>query len=163
MQLSDRFTGAGIALLGAIVFAAARQLPPMPGQQIGPSVFPSVIGLALALCGVLIAFGIGKSFEALDADEPMGAVGESPVEAGKPAPGWTVLVPVALLLFYVAAVGTVGFVLVASVMVLVMALTLGARLKVALLLALLAPPFVHLIFAKLLRVPLAAGWLPMPW
>jgi putative tricarboxylic transport membrane protein len=29
--------------------------------------------------------------------------------------------------------------------------------------ALLAPPLVHLAFYKLLRVPLAAGLVPMPW
>jgi putative tricarboxylic transport membrane protein len=40
---------------------------------------------------------------------------------------------------------------------------LGARWKLALPLALLAPIGVHLIFSKLLRVPLPPGVLPMPW
>jgi putative tricarboxylic transport membrane protein len=39
----------------------------------------------------------------------------------------------------------------------------GARLRVALPLAILAPVAIHLIFYKLLRVPLPPGLLPMPW
>jgi putative tricarboxylic transport membrane protein len=42
-------------------------------------------------------------------------------------------------------------------------LALGARWKLALPLAVLAPIGIHLIFSKLLRVPLPAGLLPMPW
>jgi len=40
---------------------------------------------------------------------------------------------------------------------------LGARWKLSLPLAVLAPTGIHLIFSKLLRVPLPAGPLPMPW
>jgi putative tricarboxylic transport membrane protein len=40
---------------------------------------------------------------------------------------------------------------------------LGARLKLAVPVALLAPVGVHLVFYKLLRVPLPDGLLPMPW
>ncbi len=43
------------------------------------------------------------------------------------------------------------------------ALALGARLKLAIPLALIAPVGVHLVFYKLLRVPLPDGLLPMPW
>ena len=42
-------------------------------------------------------------------------------------------------------------------------LALGARWKLSLPLAVLAPIGIHLIFSKLLRVPLPAGVLPMPW
>ena len=47
----------------------------------------------------------------------------------------------------------------------VFATSTGARraLRLAVPLALGAPLFVHLIFAKLLRVPLPPGLLPMPW
>ena len=39
----------------------------------------------------------------------------------------------------------------------------GDVVKLAVPLALLAPIGVHLIFAKLLRVPLPIGLIPMPW
>ena len=38
-----------------------------------------------------------------------------------------------------------------------------AAVAVAIPLAILTPIAVHLVFAKLLRVPLPAGFLPMPW
>jgi len=47
--------------------------------------------------------------------------------------------------------------------VLAAALALGARWRLALPLAALAPFGVHLVFGKLLRVPLPAGLVPTPW
>ncbi len=48
-------------------------------------------------------------------------------------------------------------------MVFVGALALGARLRLAVPMAVLAPVVVHLAFYKLLRVPLPDGVLPAPW
>jgi putative tricarboxylic transport membrane protein len=56
-----------------------------------------------------------------------------------------------------------GFVPTAFCIVLAISLAMGARLKLALPLALIAPVVVHLVFLKLLRVPLPPGLLPMPW
>jgi putative tricarboxylic transport membrane protein len=67
------------------------------------------------------------------------------------------------LLFYVAIADRLGFILTAAMIVYVTSTALGARWKLALPLALLAPIGVHLIFSKLLRVPLPPGVLPMPW
>jgi putative tricarboxylic transport membrane protein len=73
------------------------------------------------------------------------------------------LVPPALLIFYVLAVDSLGFLPTAAIMVLACALALGASWRLALGLALLAPPAVHLAFYKLLRVPLPDGLLTAPW
>ena len=51
----------------------------------------------------------------------------------------------------------------AAIMVYATSAALGARWKLALPLAALSPFAVHLIFGKLLRVPLPAGLLPTPW
>ncbi|MDB5375067.1 MAG: tripartite tricarboxylate transporter TctB [Belnapia sp.] len=77
--------------------------------------------------------------------------------------GLRVLVPPALLLFYMFAVESLGFLLTAAAMVLVGAYALGARPKLAIPLALIAPFLVHLAFYKLLRVPLPEGLLGAPW
>ena len=45
----------------------------------------------------------------------------------------------------------------AAILIFVSSLALGARLKLAIPLAVLAPIVVHLLFYKLLRVPLPAG------
>jgi putative tricarboxylic transport membrane protein len=164
MQLSDRVTGAFLVALGGASAYGGWLLPPVPGQQIGPNVFPMVIGFGLMLCGALIALGVGHRFEEkAEADPAM------PVAAGEEsAPlSWgrslLALLPPGLLLFYVLAVDRLGFALTAATMVLATAMALGARLRLAIPLAIAAPIVVHLVFSKLLRVPLPAGLLPMPW
>jgi putative tricarboxylic transport membrane protein len=162
MRLPDRVTGLFLVGLGAAAAYGGWQLPPVPGQPVGPNVFPLVIGTGLALCGLAIAFGIGHSFE--EEEELI------PVEGGQPTPpptgklyGLRALLPPALLLFYVVVADRLGFIITAALIVFVTSTALGARWKLSLPLAALAPIGIHLIFSKLLRVPLPAGLLPMPW
>ena len=51
-----------VALGGLAAYGGSR-LPPVPGQQIGPNVFPMVVGIGLVLCGGMIALGVGRRFE----------------------------------------------------------------------------------------------------
>ncbi len=161
MQLSDRVTGLTIAAIGAVAIYGASLLPPMPGQPVGPSIFPIVVGAGLCLCGALISLGIGRGFEE-EAEADL-AAHEAPLPPPSRAARLKALIPIAALLFYVLAVDTLGFALTAAAMVAVVAAALGARWKIVVGLALLAPPVVHLMFFKLLRVPLPDGLLPMPW
>src|SRR5437879_11176935 len=108
MRLPDRVTGLFLVGLGAAAAYGGWQLPPVPGQPVGPNVFPLVIGTGLALCGLAIAFGIGHSFE--EEEELI------PVEGGQPTPpptgklyGLRALLPPALLPFSVAACGRLAF------------------------------------------------------
>ena len=162
MRLPDRVTGLFLVGLGSLAAYGGSLLPPVPGQPVGPNVFPIVIGVGLAICGLMIAFGIGHTFE--EEEELV------PLEPGQAAAaprgrlyGLRALLPPALLLFYVLAADRLGFILTAGLIVLVTSTALGARLKLAVPLAMLAPIGIHLIFAKLLRVPLPIGLIPMPW
>lgn len=163
MRVSDRISGSFLIALGALATFGGTRLPPMPGQQIGPSVFPMVIGIGLALCGAMIAFGVGHRFEEeAEADIASHTAPPPPVQHGAL---WSLraLIPPALLLFYVLASEDLGFVPTAAIMALVLSLVLGARLRLALPIAIVAPVVIHLLFAKLLRVALPPGLLPMPW
>lgn len=155
MLLSDRVTGLFVAGLGALSAWGGSRLPAVPGQDVGPAAFPMLIGGGLVICGIMIAFGIGHSFEV--EEEP--AAGPGPWHLG----GLRALIPPLLLLFYVLASDRLGFLLTAFVMVLVAATALGARPKLALPLGVVAPLGVHAVFAKLLRVPLPDGILPAFW
>jgi len=166
MHLSDRITGLFLIALGGVAAYAGSRLPPVPGQQIGPNVFPMVIGAGLVICGTLIAAGVGRHFEEeAEADLAAHSAPEAaaPAQAGSQWHGLMALLPPALLVFYVLAVDRLGFLATAAAMVLAASLALGARLRLAIPLALAAPPVVHLLFAKLLRVPLPAGLIPTPW
>ncbi|MEI8146373.1 MAG: tripartite tricarboxylate transporter TctB family protein [Alphaproteobacteria bacterium] len=165
MKISDALTGSALAALGVAAWYGGSLLPPVPGQQVGPSVFPMVIGAGLAACGAAIALGIGSSFEEEEtlvtaADVPEAAsVPEEPIRYS----ALKTLVPPVLLFFYAMAVDGLGFWITAAIMVSCVALALGATWRWALILALGAPPFVHIVFAKLLRVPLPEGLLAFPW
>jgi putative tricarboxylic transport membrane protein len=163
MLLSDKITGGAVAVLGGLAFAYGSQLPPVPGQQVGPSAFPMVIGIGLVLCGGLIMFGIGHRFEEVaeaDLAEHTAPEQLAPLPAWR---NWLALLPPALLAFYALVSETLGFLPTAAIMVLVASLAFGARPKLAVPLALLAPLAINLIFLKLLRVPLPGGLLPFPW
>lgn len=159
---ADLISGALLIALGAAAFAGGAQLPPVPGQQVGPSVFPMVIGAGLALCGLLIALGIGRGFEP-DALGKSATQFDAPAEHGWFGVGARGLVPPVALLFYVVGVDRAGFIVTAALMLIAVARALRASWRLSFGLALIVPPVVHLLFYKLLRVPLPAGWLPMPW
>jgi putative tricarboxylic transport membrane protein len=167
MRLPDRATGLLIFGLGAVAAYAGSRLPPVPGQQIGPNVFPLVIGIGLCLCGLMIAFRIGHSFEE-EAEADLAAHSDLPTEeqvlaSHGPFYQLRIVIPPALLVFYALAVDRLGFYVTTAVMILTAALVFGARPRLALAVALITPVLVHFVFYKLLRVPLPAGLVPMPW
>jgi putative tricarboxylic transport membrane protein len=159
MLVSDRVTGLTLAALGALAAYGGSRLPPVPGQQIGPNVFPMVVGGGLVLCGALIALRIGHSFEVEEA-EGVQAAAEA---VAAPRSGWWALMPPALLLFYVFASEPLGFVPTAAIIALVASLSLRGSWRLAIAVAAISPLVVHLVFVKLLRVPLPPGLMPMPW
>jgi putative tricarboxylic transport membrane protein len=167
MHLPDRVTGLFMVALGGLAAYGGSRLPPVPGQQIGPNVFPLVVGIGLAICGAMIAFGVGRHYEEeaeADLAKISGRIATETADA--PWPWWRslkTLVPPALLIFYVLAVDRLGFLPTAAMIVLAASLALGARLRLAVAMAIGAPLFVNLVFVKLLRVPLPSGLLPLPW
>ncbi len=163
MQLSDRLTGGAIAALGSAAFFYGSKLPPVPGQQVGPSAFPMAVGAGLVICGALIVFGIGRHFEEV-AEADMAS--HTAPELLEPLPAWRnwlALLPPALVLFYALASEPLGFLPTAAIMVAAASFAFGAKPKLAIPLAIIAPFIINLIFLKLLRVPLPGGILPFPW
>lgn len=166
MHLSDRTTGIFLIGLGALAAYGGSKLPPVPGQQVGPNVFPMLVGLGLCLCGTFIALGIGRHFEE-EAAADLAAHSDRATDAAPAMPWWLAglkaLLPPALLIFYMLAADRLGFLLTAALIVLIAARALGARWILAVPISLAGPAVVHLAFAKLLRVPLPPGILPFPW
>ena len=111
MKVSDRVTGAMLVALGVAAYWGGSLLPPVPGQQVGPNVFPMVVGIGLALCGALIAFGVGSVLEQeAEADLAAHSVKLEPEAASSP------LLKVVTLVFY--PVGRMGDVYLAAALLL---------------------------------------------
>jgi putative tricarboxylic transport membrane protein len=128
-----------------------------------------VVGVGLGLCGILIALGVGSGLEEeAEADLAAHTDHAPPQPSGLALAlgrfSWLgILLPPGALVFYALFVDSLGFFLTAALMILVAALAFGARLRLALAMAVVGPLVIHLIFYKLLRVPLPPGLIPVPW
>ena len=170
MRLPDRVTGLFVVALGGLAAYGGSRLPPVPGQQVGPNVLPLVVGIGLAICGGMIALGVGRHYEEEAEADLARITSQIPTSASGKADersrwwrGLKALVPPALLLFYVLAVDRLGFLPTAAVMVLTASLALRAPRRLAIAMAIGTPLFLNLLFSKLLRVPLPSGLVPLPW
>nr|MBA2601996.1 tripartite tricarboxylate transporter TctB family protein [Acidobacteriota bacterium] len=55
MRLNDMLTGLLILVIGAMVAGYAQTFPSMPGQSVGPSLFPTVIGIGFIFLGAALS------------------------------------------------------------------------------------------------------------
>ena len=59
MKFNDAMTGGALLALALAVLVNVAGFPAIPGQQVGPAVFPGLVALLLAGCGlILIAHGL---------------------------------------------------------------------------------------------------------
>ena len=54
MKLHDTLSGFVLLILALIIAINSAGFPEIPGQQIGPAVFPRALAALLALCAVLL-------------------------------------------------------------------------------------------------------------
>ena len=54
MKVNDAVWGALLLLLSAALLVHVQSFPRIPGQQVGPALFPGIIAVALGVCGLLL-------------------------------------------------------------------------------------------------------------
>lgn len=146
MQRVDRWVGLVLAVLGVAVLWSARAFPDVPGQKLGAGFLPMLVGAGLVVCSLLL---VRRSLRAPAAD-----VGR----AERPRERWLApVVVVASVAAYLALADRLGFLLVAPACLFFLFLTFGRRATESLLWSLGGTAVVHLVFYKLLRVPLPWG------
>lgn len=152
MKLNDAVFGLLLTLLGAAVLVAIRGYPKIPGQPVGPALFPGLIAAGLCIAGLLlIVRGLRHR-------------GEQPWLAWddwvrSPRHALALLVLLGSVMFYIVAAEVLGFLPTAAVILTVLFLVLRVRPVLALVIALVAALLVHTAFYKLLKVPLPWGLL----
>jgi putative tricarboxylic transport membrane protein len=149
MKVNDRVTGFLALVIGTAVFLHTRTFPPMPGQPIGPALFPAAIGVLLAIAGVVLI--------ASDARRGVGGRVELSEWARRPRMILNFVLVIADLLFYALVVTRLGFLVTAVIFVSVLMLAFGVRSTRILPLAAAVTLVIHYAFYTLLRVPLPWG------
>jgi len=152
VKLNDAVFGLLLTLVGAAVLVAIRGYPKIPGQPVGPALFPGLIAAGLCIAGLLlIARGLRHR-------------GEQPWLAWddwvrSPRHALALLVLLGSVMFYIVAAEVLGFLPTAAIILMVLFLVLRVRPVLALVIALVAALLVHTAFYKLLKVPLPWGLL----
>jgi putative tricarboxylic transport membrane protein len=156
VRFNDALLGLVFLALSIAVLVAVQSFPDFSGQRIGPGAFPGLIVVLLAGCSLeLIRRGWRERRE-----QRLVAVG---AWLSSPRHVRNFLATVGALLFYIFAADTLGFLICGVIILVALFSTLRVRLQVALPLAVALTLGIHLVFYKLLRVPLPWGVLPPLW
>ena len=153
MKLNDAVWGVLLALLGAAVLVHVQGFPRIPGQNIGPGIFPGLVATGLGVCGLLLIVRGLRSRRA------------APATPWAQAPGWmgsgrhllAFAVLVGVNVFYLLAIDRLGFILCAFVYLAALMWVLRVRPAMLLLVAAIATLLIHTAFYRLLKVPLPWG------
>lgn len=152
MKLSDTVWGVLLLALALAVLWNVQGFPRIPGQNIGPAAFPGLLAMLLAGCAIAL---IVRGARAGGRHVSLGAWLRSPHHVAN------FLLTAGVLVFYIVAADTLGFIVCAVLILLALFLKLGVRLRLAVPVALAAAFVIHLLFYKMLRVTLPWGVLPV--
>ncbi|MBH0008830.1 tripartite tricarboxylate transporter TctB family protein [Salinibacterium sp. SWN1162] len=163
----DLASGVIVVLFGSAILFTVRDYPTLPSGELGPSLFPGIIGGLMVLMGVLLLGRWLKARKAARVHSPAGvdsgAAASAP--ATTPAPhrvywrGWiNAGLVIGSIIFYLLAVEFLGFLTTMIVIMVGLMLRLGAKWWVAIVAGVLATVGVWLIFNKVLLVPLPLGF-----
>lgn len=150
MKINDVLSGLLIGAFGAVIYVYSRSFPPMPGQNVGPNMFPQLIAAGLMICATILVF---RGIKTLGA------------EAWITLPHWLgqrrialgfMLIPI-VLVFYVTMSERLGFIPTAVILLMALFLVFEVRLRTALIVAIVGSLLIHTLFYKLLKVPLPWG------
>jgi putative tricarboxylic transport membrane protein len=153
VRANDAITGLVVILLSAVMIALTTTFPEFPGQKYGPALFPRLLGTGLIVCGMMLVW---KGLATRRAGAPWLDVAPW---LRNPRHVTSFLLVCTLLVIYILAAETVGFIPMAFAFLAILFLWLGTRPIPALVIAIVATLAIYWFFAVLLRVPLPRGWL----
>ncbi|MBX2806977.1 MAG: tripartite tricarboxylate transporter TctB family protein [Hyphomicrobiales bacterium] len=157
MRLNDAVPGVFLILFALAEMAYTTTFPATFGQQIGPDLFPRLIGVGLLGCGVLLVIsGLGTREQV-----PLVTLGDWATDSR--AFFNFLLVPVALL-FYILASDWLGFIISSLIILLTLLYRFGVSLLTSLAVAVGTTIVIQFVFASVLLVPLPWGlFQPVVW
>ena len=157
MKLNDAVFGLLLVALGITVLAVVQAFPTIPGQRVGPALFPGLIAAGLCVGGLIL---LVRGWRAR-ATEPWLVLEDW---VGSPRHRLAFVVLVGSVVFYMALSQRLGFVLCSTAVLSALFRVLGLSSARSLSTAVVATLVIHYAFYKLLRVPLPWGVLtPYAW
>ena len=150
MKLNDAVFGLLLAILGITILLAIRSFPSIPGQNVGPALFPGLIATGLCIGGVILMVQGWR----VRASVPW-LVAQDWLRSPRHVLGFVVLV--ASVVFYMLVSEQLGFLISATLILTALFHVLRVPLGKSVLIAVLASLLIHFAFYKLLRVPLPWG------
>jgi putative tricarboxylic transport membrane protein len=156
MKLNDAVWGALLLLFSAVLLVHVQSFPMIPGQRVGPALFPGLLAVALGVCSVLlIVKGLATRREG---GERAAWIGLEPwTRQGRYVLAFVVTLGVNV--FYILAVDRLGFIVVGTIYLAALFYVFGVTRRWVLPIAIIVTLGIHYAFYKLLRVPLPWGLL----
>lgn len=156
MKLNDAVWGALLLLLSAALLVHVQSFPTIPGQKVGPALFPGIVAVGLAVCALLL---VAKGLAARrDGDERAAWVElDDWMEDGQYILAFVVTVGVNV--FYILAVDWLGFIPVGVIYLSALFVVYGVSRAWIVPIAVIVTLGIHYAFYKLLKVPLPWGLL----
>lgn len=152
MKVNDALIGLMLGIFSILVLYMAMSFPPIPGQNFGAGLFPKAIGIGMLICSVLlIVHGIKNKKNVPPMAVPAWLRNKASVAR-------FLLIP-ASLVFYFATADFLGFLLTASLLLLVLFLAFKVRWLTAIIVAVVGALVIHFMFYSILKVPLPWGLL----
>ena len=157
MRLNNIIPGIFLILFSLAVIAYAQTFPRLHGQDYGPDLFPTLIGVGLFVCGViLIAQGI-----AVRTTVPLIVIGDWAQDRRNVA---NVFILLGSMVFYIVASKALGFIPTSLLILTTLLIRLGSAWSTSVIMAIVTTFFIHTVFSKVLLVPLPWGiLLPVAW
>jgi putative tricarboxylic transport membrane protein len=156
MKINDAIWGALLLLLSVALLIHIQSFPNIPGQKIGPSLFPGFIAVGLATCALaLIATGLAARRG--DGKQAAWIAGEPWMRSPRHIVALALVIGVNI--FYILLVDALGFISTGVIYLAALFAVFGVKPRWILPLALIVTLVIHYSFYKLLRVPLPWGLL----
>ncbi len=157
MKLNDAVLGVLLLILGSVVLFIVRDYPSIPGQQVGPDLFPGLIAVGLCIGGFIL---LVRGWRAR-ATVPWLQMGDW---VRSPRHVLALVLLIGSVLFYILVSQQLGFLLTAVLILTTLFRVLQVPLGRSVLIAVIAALVIHFAFYKLMRVPLPWGvLLPYAW
>ena len=150
MKINDAVFGVVLLALGVVVLWHVQSFPKIPGQNVGPALFPGSIAAGLIVCALLLIVSGLRSRAGVAWFEGLPWMRSPRHVAAFVA---LVLSTLAYILFSTS----VGFLIVASLGLFAMLVAFGVERGMAVVVAIVGTIVIWYAFYKLLRVPLPWG------